>query len=549
MFPGYHAPLAGWMEHFKGNKKDLLDSSSKDKISKAPSTTEVAPDVNGPKRYQQLLKLVDHYKPEVIAETGCWNGGRAIQMATIAFQHTNYVEYYGFDLFEEATVDSDQYEMNSKAHNSLAAVQKRLLKFADKMKEKGKSFSFKLFKGDSKETFKDYAKACDLGYAQWPDFVYIDGGHSYETCSTDYENFKDVPVVVIDDYFTPDKSGAIPPDEHCGTNTVMKSIKDDSKRKVVLPSSDPVLGGGITHLGVVLKAGYTELPPELTQVPIVITPKDCMPDDYIKSNVVENMKLITNWDFVKEHKINKKDVFIVSGGKVDYNELRNAIMNSTDNVIVCVKHALPALMKEQIYPDYCVILDPRSIEGTSTHGVVRKDLFNDEYPYTKFLIASMTDPSVTKHLLATHCSDVIGWHAYTDAILSEDNKVVDPTLGLGQNSTLVTGGTCAAMRAIGMFHILGCRSFHLFGFDCSVDAEDVNRDAKTEDGKPKFLEVELDGKYYWTTGELLAMAQDCEKLFERTDIDFSVEFYGHDTLARGVYDKSSKSKETEWLEN
>ena len=40
---------------------------------------------------------------------------------------------------------------------------------------------------------------------------------------------------------------------------------------------------------------------------------------------------------------------------------------------MCVKHAYPGLIANGIKPKACILLDPRSIEGESTHGVKRKD--------------------------------------------------------------------------------------------------------------------------------------------------------------------------------
>ena len=182
------SPLAQWMTHFKGNKKFT---------QKTLSDTEVSPDVTGPQRYKQLSKLVKHYKARNVVEIGTWNGGRAIEMALSAFSVDDIHEfhYWGFDLFEEATEESDEYEMNSKGHNTVKAVHHRLTEFAEKMAEEGNLFTFQLMKGDTKETLKDF----DITGI---DLTYIDGGHSYETCKSDYMFLKDVPVVVFDDFFS-----------------------------------------------------------------------------------------------------------------------------------------------------------------------------------------------------------------------------------------------------------------------------------------------------------------------------------------------------------
>ena len=141
-----NSPLSQYMTHFKGNLKNNL------------SDTEVAPDVKLP-RYRQLADLVRTYGSETIVEVGTWNGGRAIEMSLASFETKDKVHYIGFDLFEEANEELDKYELNSKAHNSIKAVGNRLQQFADKMKEKGKDFTFELHKGIVKKRWLRLRKA------------------------------------------------------------------------------------------------------------------------------------------------------------------------------------------------------------------------------------------------------------------------------------------------------------------------------------------------------------------------------------------------------
>ena len=90
------------------------------------------------------------------------------------------------------------------------------------------------------------------------------------------------------------------------------------------------------------------------------------------------------------------------------------------------------------------------------------------------------------------------------------------------------------MRAISVGHTLGFRNFKLFGFDCSVP-EPKDKTEVDGTGKQKYLHVVTNGKKFWTTGELLAMAQDVEKLLQRTDVDMYMEFYGEDTLVSELW--------------
>ena len=70
-------------------------------------------------------------------------------------------------------------------------------------------------------------------------------------------------------------------------------------------------------------------------------------------------------------------------------------------------------------------------------------------------------------------------------------------------------------------------------------AEDEEKD---EVGNPKYLKVETGGHHFYTTGELLALAQDLEKMFEKKDLNLNIKFYGKDTLASQVFQQSYYNK-------
>tara|TARA_R100001086_G_scaffold165932_1_gene89879 strand:- start:218 stop:2515 length:2298 start_codon:yes stop_codon:yes gene_type:complete len=524
--------LAKFMVHYKGNLKNNIDKN------------EVTADVNLP-RYAQLAELIRNYKPKRIVETGTWNGGRAIEMALAAFENSDKVHYTGFDLFQDATDETDKIEQNTKPHNHFNAVVKRLEEFAAKMEEDKKEFTFTLLKGDSKETMPRAKK--ELKRA---DFAFIDGGHSEKTVQSDYENLIHVPVVVFDDYYSKDVEDKIPADEFLGTNRLLETMKENS-RVYVLPSQDKVQDGGTVHLMVRLKTDdLPDLPKSLSRTPIIVQPKDCVPKEEILDNINDNVELIKDWNFVQNCDVNNEHVIIASAGpSMDFEELK-AIQKKYDAKIVCVKHSYPLLLEAGIQPWACVILDPRPITGTSTHGIVRTELFKKIDPVTKFFIASMTDPSVTKFIM-DRTKNVYGWHAFSQAVADiVSGKVeIDYKLNIDKdNATFVSGGTCAAMRAIGMMHIFGFRNFHLFGFDCSIEGlTDEQKKEKLDDGvRPKYMPVEINDCHFWTTGELLAMAQDCEKLFDNPQVEMIVNFYGENTLVSEVYKLSKKSKPTHY---
>ena len=114
-------------------------------------------------------------------------------------------------------------------------------------------------------------------------------------------------------------------------------------------------------------------------------------------------------------------------------------------------------------------------------------------------------------------------------------------LGIPEGATLITGGTCAAMRILGIMHTMGFRKFHLFGFDSSMENEPTPEQkkettgAEDEEPKPKYLQVNVRGENFWTTGELLAMAQDCERVFNDATMNLILEVYGDHTLVSALW--------------
>ena len=234
---------------------------------------------------------------------------------------------------------------------------------------------------------------------------------------------------------------------------------------------------------------------------------------------------ITTW-INSKCRINNEIIFIVSAGpslNTDRIKEDKEMLEEANRVvkIVCVKHSLPVLMENNIIPWGCTLLDPRPVEGVSTHGVVRSTLFDNISPTTNFLVASMTDPSVVS-LLQQKDAKIIGWHAFSEAVKGgiKDTK---------HEALMITGGTNAGLRTIGIGHTLGFREFHLYGFDMSLGKEpdEEQSKAKDEEGKPKYLNVSVGDESFWTTGELLAGGQDLEKLFKTAnEMDLTLQFKG-----------------------
>ena len=58
--------------------------------------------------------------------------------------------------------------------------------------------------------------------------------------------------------------------------------------------------------------------------------------------------------------------------------------------------------------------------------------------------------------------------------------------------------------------------------------------AEDEEPRPKYFRVGIGETQYWTTGELLAMAQDCERTFTNPPMEMSLNLYGEGTLVSAL---------------
>jgi hypothetical protein len=245
--------------------------------------------------------------------------------------------------------------------------------------------------------------------------------------------------------------------------------------------------------------------------PFMIKPQSSATNDQMVSNITTNMDKIGTWFERCKQQPDGRAIVISGGPTADVFLTENNDIREKYDVIFCIKHALPKLKKHGITPDFCVVLDPRSIDNTSTLGFKRKDLYSTASKETTFFVASMTHPSVTDYVLSEGYN-VIGWHALTpemsDVPRDYYNKIFKGPTGLP-----ITGGTSSGTRSIELAFFMGFHSVDLVGFDSSFNMEKPTniKDAK---GKQKYIKITVDEKPYYTTGELIAQVQDFERMLK-----------------------------------
>lgn len=254
-----------------------------------------------------------------------------------------------------------------------------------------------------------------------------------------------------------------------------------------------------------------------------VNPKDCVPQKEIKENILKNIRYIKQW--IAPCKSSDKEVIFASGGpslKKYLTEIKRR-QDEEGAVVFSVKHSYPVLMEAGIRPDFCVIIDPRTIEGVSTHGHNRKELFKTLHPDSVFLVSSMAHHSVAP-FFTEKGAKVVGWHAATGELMD----ILPRVKSAPEYRQAVTIGTCSAIRGIGIAKILGFSKVTLVGYDSSLGGPPNNPNELLDTGMLKYYQVSLSPdtgvqvfnltnhdapvkegeKRYWTTGELIALYQD-----------------------------------------
>ena len=152
-----------------------------------------------------FLNEVYKIKPKIFLEIGVFHGVTARNVCELLYNiHKDDFKYIGLDLFEKSKENDSEVIPNTKFNNPLKKIYFQYLKRQDPysldavndLLKKFKS-NVHLIKGNSNKILKqlDMAKV---------DFVFLDGGHHYDTVKNDLKNCTDViennGVVLCDDY-------------------------------------------------------------------------------------------------------------------------------------------------------------------------------------------------------------------------------------------------------------------------------------------------------------------------------------------------------------
>lgn len=145
-----------------------------------------------PRRYLNLFQTIYERRCRSIVEIGTWNGVHSEQMIRTAAVHApiQEVRYRGFDLFEDLSDEALEKELSKRPPRYEEVLARLQRTGAD----------VRLFRGNTRVTLPQATD--ELRQA---DFVFLDGGHSIETITSDWNAVRGAmradTTVVFDDYY------------------------------------------------------------------------------------------------------------------------------------------------------------------------------------------------------------------------------------------------------------------------------------------------------------------------------------------------------------
>ena len=160
-----------------------------------------------------FLNDVKNSKPKFFLEVGVFHGVTARNVCELLYKiHHDDFKYIGLDLFVENSENKSEVIPNTKFNNPLKEIYFKYIKKQDPysleaVQDLLKKFknNVHLIKGNSKKILKEINMSKI-------DYIFLDGGHDYETVKNDLNNCIEVlnknnGIIMCDDYNLPKASG------------------------------------------------------------------------------------------------------------------------------------------------------------------------------------------------------------------------------------------------------------------------------------------------------------------------------------------------------
>ena len=152
-----------------------------------------------------FLEEVRERKPKVFLEVGVFHGVTARNVCELLYEiHNNDFKYIGLDLFEKNDENVNEIIPNTNFSNPFKKIYFNYIKRQDPYSKEGVEDLLKKFKNNVhliKGNSNKILKQIDMSKVE---YVFLDGGHDYDTVKNDLNNCYEVinsnGIVLCDDY-------------------------------------------------------------------------------------------------------------------------------------------------------------------------------------------------------------------------------------------------------------------------------------------------------------------------------------------------------------
>lgn len=215
-------------------------------------------------------------------------------------------------------------------------------------------------------------------------------------------------------------------------------------------------------------------------------------DAKIAANVRSSMAQELPWlDKAEAH---EGTAVIVGGGPSLRSKLGEIALHQAHGATIFATNGTAKfLARNGITPDFHVVLDARPENA---------EFVSEPMDGTDYLIASQCDPRVYQNLKGY---PVTVWHPYVPLIaeiVCHDPKPVH----------MVGCGSTVCLKAIGIAHAMGYRSFGLYGMDSSYDADQHHAYSQPQNDSDRILDVQVGEKLFKAAPWMVSQANEFQDL-------------------------------------
>jgi hypothetical protein len=248
----------------------------------------------------------------------------------------------------------------------------------------------------------------------------------------------------------------------------------------------------------------------------------------------ENVKYCTSLGlryFVPTPQKHGLEAVLVGSGPSVRGEVKNLKKKARDPkyLFFGIKGGHDFLIDNEIEPHVGLAVDPLE--------KIHKENFLRDAKGCKYFIASQCHPTLFDSLIARG-KEVIIWHLLTNNLLNWSQEEGSPIF----QHFMVPGGSTSGLRAMVLAHLMGFRTFHLYGYDSCLSVAKPNDktpslrkvngeicEGKDEKGRDKAIEVVIADKTFWADRAMASQATEFQELIKslwKADDPFVVRGYG-----------------------